>query len=489
MAFTPLPFLRLSPAIIAAFLASVLILLAPALWNGFPILFYDSGDYYLRYIDGILNNGRSIAYGALIGGLRYPNFWPVAAIQCALTVWTIYLVLRTHGLARRSGALPLALLTVIAALSALTALAWIAGMLMPDLFAALGVLGIYLLIMKREALLRVERYALAGLIAFSAAIHNATLAVMLALITAAIALHLWHKPLIARAGLRQAAFAILVAGLLVPTAGLVFAGKFAWTPGGAGFVFSRLVQDGIAQRYLADNCPNPSLKLCEVRHALPNTADDFLWHQGDKGPFAHIGGFEGGADEMRRITIDSLVQYPWMHVKTAIATTAKQLVSVRTGDQIDPYPKMGFTYGVLRDNEPSMRPAMQASLQWRDKLKATFVKLNYVHEPLTLAAMALLPFLLLLAWRRGTMRDTDWLAGTVILALLANAFVTGVLSNPHDRYGARLAWTAPLTWSVIFVQFAVTTDAWRTALMRMLAESVLARRLVRRMVPARARRR
>jgi hypothetical protein len=28
--------------------------------------------------------------------------------------------------------------------------------------------------------------------------------------------------------------------------------------------------------------------------------------------------------------------------------------------------------------------------------------------------------------------------------LLANACICGVLSNPHDRYGARLAWIAPL---------------------------------------------
>ena len=29
-----------------------------------------------------------------------------------------------------------------------------------------------------------------------------------------------------------------------------------------------------------------------------------------------------------------------------------------------------------------------------------------------------------------------------LLALLANAFVCGTLSNPHDRYGARLIWLA-----------------------------------------------
>lgn len=486
MAFSPLPYLRMSPAIIAAFLASILILLLPAIWNGFPILFYDSGDYYLRLIDGMLNNGRSIVYGALLGGLRYPDFWPVAILQCAITVWTIYLVLRAHGLRNRPAAL--ALLGVTAALSVFTALAWVAGMMMPDLFAALGVLAIYLLLFKRSALGRFERYGLVALIAFSAAAHNATLAVLLALLAAAAVLHFWRQSLLPRAGLKQAAVAVLLSILLVPSAGLVFAGKFAWTPGGEGFVFSRLVQDGIAQRYLADNCPDTKLKLCEVRHALPDTADDFLWHQGEQGPFAHIGGFQGGADEMRRITLDSLVQYPWMHFTTAIGTTLTQLVSVRSGDQIDPYPKMGFTYGVLHDRELSMRPGLEASMQWRDKLKNVFTAVNYLHEPATLAAMAFLPLLLLLAWRRGNMRDTDWLAGTVIVALLANAFVTGVLSNPHDRYGARLAWTAPFVWSILLVQLLVMSKSWRDIGARIFAAIGTEPRLARRAAPAPAKR-
>jgi hypothetical protein len=32
----------------------------------------------------------------------------------------------------------------------------------------------------------------------------------------------------------------------------------------------------------------------------------------------------------------------------------------------------------------------------------------------------------------------------VSLALLGNAFVCGVISGPHDRYGSRLAWIATL---------------------------------------------
>jgi hypothetical protein len=44
--------------------------------------------------------------------------------------------------------------------------------------------------------------------------------------------------------------------------------------------------------------------------------------------------------------------------------------------------------------------------------------------------------------RFATVRD---LAATVALAVLANAAVCGVFSNPHDRYGARIVWLAVLT--------------------------------------------
>ena len=42
-------------------------------------------------------------------------------------------------------------------------------------------------------------------------------------------------------------------------------------------------------------------------------------------------------------------------------------------------------------------------------------------------------------WRRQ-LDDVTMLAATVSLALLGNAFICGVISGPHDRYGARVAW-------------------------------------------------
>ena len=53
-------------------------------------------------------------------------------------------------------------------------------------------------------------------------------------------------------------------------------------------------------------------------------------------------------------------------------------------------------------------------------------------------------------WRRR-LDDVTLLAATVSLALLGNAFICGVISGPHDRYGARLVWIA--TFVVLIAAF------------------------------------
>ena len=52
--------------------------------------------------------------------------------------------------------------------------------------------------------------------------------------------------------------------------------------------------------------------------------------------------------------------------------------------------------------------------------------------------------------------DLAHLAIAVALALLANAAVLGILSGPHDRYGARMVWLATLV--VLMVPWRV---GWR----------------------------
>ena len=44
------------------------------------------------------------------------------------------------------------------------------------------------------------------------------------------------------------------------------------------------------------------------------------------------------------------------------------------------------------------------------------------------------------------------------LAVLGNAFICGVISGPHDRYGARLAWVATFVVLIALVRHFAGRD-------------------------------
>ena len=163
---------------VAATLCCFVVLLAPALWNHYPLLQYDTGGYLARWYEGTLEQSRSTVYGLFLNLLTHPDFWPAVLAQTALTVWVLALVLRVHGLGGR----PRVLLATVAALAAFTTLPWLTDVLLTDIFAGLAVLALHLLVLRADALGRCERAALIALIAFAAATHSATLAVLLALL-------------------------------------------------------------------------------------------------------------------------------------------------------------------------------------------------------------------------------------------------------------------------------------------------------------------
>src|SRR6476646_3351420 len=120
---------------IGAAMASTLILLAPAIWNRFPLLQYDTGGYLVRWFEGYLVPSRSTVFGLFLNLFAYADFWPAVIVQAALTVWVLSLMLRAHGFDNIGfGGRPLVLLGVTAALSGLTTLPWLTSILLTDIF-------------------------------------------------------------------------------------------------------------------------------------------------------------------------------------------------------------------------------------------------------------------------------------------------------------------------------------------------------------------
>ena len=131
---------------------------------------------------------------------------------------------------------------------------------------------------------------------------------------------------IAASGLLQGSLTIVAGALMLLATNFAFSGQLAWTPGGIGVAFGRMLQDGIVTQYLRDHCPHEKLKLCPYRNELPATADEFLWGHS---MFDKLGRFNGLNDEMGHIVTGALADYPAWQAEAALKATAQQLAACR----------------------------------------------------------------------------------------------------------------------------------------------------------------
>jgi hypothetical protein len=422
----------------------LLVLAAPALWNGFPIIFPDTGGYLLRPIEGTLDLGRSALYGLFLATSIPLAFWPAVVAQAALTVWLIVLVLRAHGSAGR----PWLAFGTVALLSLLSSLPWMVGQLLPDILFPAAILALYLLTFATEKLVRWERFALSGVIAFAIAGHMAAAG----LCTGLVAL-LWLLGRIARLGLPKprlvfAAGAVVAGIALCPISNWAITGTFGFTPGGSSFLFGRLVEDGIVARYLKDRCPDPAIRFCAYRENVPDEADDWLWDPDS--PYRKLGGWRSLAKEEREIIFATLADYPLMHMAAAATDTLDQLTSFQTEVSLD---DNAPTVEAFQKWMPQLVPALMQARQQNGAINVD--ALNRIHVPV--AALAMAGLVLALVFRRRLKLSAGMAAFcvTVLLSLLVNAAICAVCSHAVDRYQSRLT---PLALLVVVL---LAIDTWR----------------------------
>ena len=421
--------LRVTSAIATAVVA--LLLIAPAIWNGYPLLQYDTGGYLARWYEGYLVPSRSTVYGLYLHLGESTFFWANLVFQSIVTLWVMHLVLRAMGMAKS-----FRLATIGLVLLLTTALPWLSSMLITDIFAGLAVLALFLLVAHGDKLSTIEKVLLFAFTAFAAATHSATFGVLFGLCVAGWVIRPFAGRRLSIAGLIQGSAAVAVSAALLLAANYALSGQFAWTPGGPGVSFGRMMQDGIVARYLNDHCDKIKLKLCPYRNELPPTADDFLW--ANDSIFNKLGRFEGMDDEMGFIALHSLAAYPLWQAEAAIAATATQLRMVGTGEGTNGW--IPHTYGIIERYLPNQVSMMRAAHQQHWDIN--FAAINRVHIPIALISMALLLVIVARSLWRRHLDDLSLLAATVSLALLGNAFLCGVISGPHDRYGARMVWIA-----------------------------------------------
>lgn len=446
--------------------AVALLLLLPAIVNGFPLIFPDSATYLGIALGPDYAIDRSSFYGLALKPLvnvlpGVAGLWLAVAVQAIAISVTLVVAAnvlgggpnrpsretRNRGQARRSPLLWLC----IAATVLLTSLPWHAGQLMPDAFTGALVLLAILAATRDPTASGVPLLWLAA--AALALTHYTHLVLLPAVSMAAVAAQ-------ALLGLGRRSSVRRLAAVLLATsfafAALVAANGTAlkrWTPSPAGpvFLFARLHEDGLIAPWFDRHCgrdaPRP---LCAERHLIPDDSQVFLWGD-DEGPAArHIWQPQSDSERWRWVEMMSqanrgaIAEAPLAFVATTIRGAVRQLTHFAAIDDECPIAcgrvsSGGIAY-ILPKYLPEALPVLARSMQYRDMTPKAFVRA--LTTPVAVLALFLIPAALALAWRR---RDAIALAfsGGIATALLVNAVLAGALSDVHDRYQSRVVWLAP----------------------------------------------
>ena len=423
---------------LAEMLAIVLLvplLLSVAIWNGFPLIFYDTGAYILQGLGREFVVERSPVYSLFLSyGGGGKSLWLIAVIQAFLTAFVI--VETARCVAPKMGIAIFA--SVAVALVVLTGLPWYAGQIEPDCFTALTVLCTYLLAFHARDLGASRTVAIFLTAAFAAATHPSHILLIVGLVLIVATFKVVSIARNGVAGLRLSSLALplmsaLLAVVMTFVSNYSLTGKIFFNRAGSVFVFASLLQDGLVDRLLDDTCPQSGYKLCAYKGELPKTAEHWLWFPDS--PFARLGHFAGTAAESERIVDDILMRYPGGFLLSTINDTAEQLVDFRTGDQIEPQE------WVLHSNLARFIPRQMAAYM-RARQQEGKIRFHYVNDlQWPVAALAQIgagaAFVMMVRRRRW---NSAIFLGFMMAALLGNALICGALSNPHDRYQSRLVW-------------------------------------------------
>jgi hypothetical protein len=417
---------------------SAALLLWPALWNGYPLVFSDTGTYLSQAIERYLGWDRPVFYSLFLFPLHMTiTTWPAIVAQALLVTHTLHLV--------RRALLPEVsawwLLPCVGFLSVATALPWFAAQLMPDIFTPILVLVLALLVLVPERLSRRERVWLVIFAALMIAAHQSH-------VLLAFGLLLVLLPLRDRFG---AATSLGLRGVLMTLAPLVLAmtamvavnvvgvGRVSLSPYGNIFMLARVIYDGPGIDVLRRNCPQTHWHLCGFVDQFPPTSDDFLWRE--DGPLAKAGGAKVVSDDADAIIASAIRAAPGTELRAFLGNALQQLTRFASGDGLQPWPST-VTPRIER-NFPRLESAAYAASRQAQGTLGVPTWMQALHS-----AVAILGVLACCAALPIALRRRDVAAGfaiAMLVAVLGNAAITGGLSGPHDRYQSRIMWLTPLT--------------------------------------------
>ncbi|NOE35844.1 hypothetical protein GS627_19070 [Ruegeria sp. HKCCD7318] len=401
--------------------------------------------------DDTTGGSRSMAYALLVAAFwRADALGAVAVVHLAALLLAVWLAMRVMQRTVLTRCTTLELVTIPLLAGGMTSLPFYIAYVMPDIFASILLILIAAVVVAGRYMTVLEWLGALTLAAFAVVLHPSHLGVvvlMVPFVVLAALLRLGYGRWLA------AGFAIcLVALAIAERKAFEFATEtvarkeVVYTP----YITARLIVDGPGLNYLNDVCPQSDLATCALHDALSwsndpyrLTATHIIFEQSEQlGSFRlmPIEDQQAVAAEQRAFFLKVLAARPFETLFALGENAATQLGMNSVGMTIP-------NEAVIR-NAKLLSGLPDAQLEVLDDVILTrdqswLSAANIIHSGIYLISLVVVIGMLL--WPGRITPPLKLFALFILIGIAVNALVCGGVSQPADRYGARVMWLLPFT--------------------------------------------
>ncbi|HTA83773.1 MAG TPA: hypothetical protein VK783_12585 [Bacteroidia bacterium] len=424
---------------IGLILAGAIILCYAGFYNNFPLVYSDTADYLGGAFGHYIPFDRPVFYGLFMKYVSLKSsLWLVIFAQGVLMS---YLLFETFGMFYSGNKRNFCFIVSLAVLTACTGISQNTSILLPDIFSPIGILCFINLLLNNK-LNMLRRIVIACVLILCVLVHFSNMLVLfsLAALVAVYAIykHFKKKQIAIKRNRLVLCFALVSSVfLLAPIGNYMFGKKFIMSEGAHVFIMNHLVETGILDEYLNNECgKTTNCRMCQFKGKVDT---NFIWS--GNGAFAQMGGWEGSRDEFDRIIWDVVTtpKYELMLLQRCSEYTFIQYfmfsVPANTNWGVPPY---------MKNNYKLQGRDFCASLQSANKLD--YSTSNHIQMILVLISMAFLLFIVLTPlWFNQLSTELKWFAILILVFSFLNAAICANFSTLNERFQNRIIWLIPLT--------------------------------------------
>jgi hypothetical protein len=388
--------------------------------------------------------GRSVYYGLFIllvssllglGAVAFTQ----AFLSCVLIVTTLRTMFHIHD--RH-------IVLILLALAIGTPLPFFNSMLMPDIFAGLGMYALAAL-MLLPAASPGSKLFWSAMVAAAVLFHTANIVILAGLFMLILLARLCFRPAVHI----PAPAVLLVAALLV--VGIAGEALFAYglrhytstAPIRPPFVTARLLADGPGKSFVTENCPRAGFEICRYQKLLEaapagTSSDEYLWSVDPRRGVFTLAPRESRiklANQDAGFAAAVARHYPGAVLRTSLRNVDLQIASIGLAEfQYSRGSVLAYSYKLPAATVLALQQSRAANGRFHVGV------FEFLTRIFCLAAYVACAAYLLELFRQRRYAGLLFVLA-VLSGLLINALVCGILSTPHDRYQARIIWLLQLS--------------------------------------------